>query len=166
MTWIKNNKMMLVLLLLVLTTFGISIKNWNDARRIKYVDTLTLFSEFQFTKELEAKEAPILSLYKSKLDSVHQIYELLKSDLEREKLGRFIYQFENEAKQYQENSNKKINDMVWARLNKLIDQYGKEHQFNLLFGANGMGTILYGDSSKDETKNLITYCDKQYKNER
>jgi hypothetical protein len=56
--------------------------------------------------------------------------------------------------------------MVWARLNKMIDQYAEENHIHLLFGANGTGTILYGKASKDDTKPLVIYCNKQYKDEK
>jgi outer membrane protein len=166
MKLINNNKLVILLLLLVACTLFFSYKNWKENQRIKYVDTITLFNEFELTKELEAKDAPILNEYKMKLDSLQQVFQLLNNPKEKEALGITIYQFDNDYKRFSESSNKHINDLVWARLNKLINAFGKKNDFTLLFGANGMGTILYGQTNKDETRAIIEFCNKQYKNEK
>ena len=78
--------------------------------------------------------------------------------------GSFHHEWMKDSKRF--HSKKKIHDMVWARLNKMIDQYAEENHIHLLFGANGTGTILYGKASKDDTKPLVIYCNKQYKDEK
>lgn len=160
-----QNKNILVIYLLLISCLVLAIINWNENRKIKYVDTISLFSDFQLTKDLEAKEKPILNEYKNKLDSLHKVFDLVKEQKTKQDLGLVIYQFENDYRHYLETSNKNINDIVWARLNKMIDEYGSKNKYSLMFGANGMGTILYGDPSKDITKNVLEFCNKSYKNE-
>jgi outer membrane protein len=58
--------------------------------------------------------------------------------------------------------NKEINDKVWDRLNPVISKFGKEKGLDLLIGANGMGTVLYADDSKDITDDLIRYINENY----
>lgn len=166
MKWISINWKIIIGVILILLLFYGVIYIWNTQRKIKYIDTITLFNEFKLTKELEARDAPVLNAFKSKLDSMQQVYSLLKNPTQRNQLGLTIYQFDNEYKAYSEKSNKEINELVWTRLNKFIHQYGALKDFSLLIGANGMGNVLYADKNRDETQALINYCNKMYKDER
>lgn len=166
MNWIKINSKWLLCMALILILGVFTFLNWTQQSRIKYVDTITLFNEFILTKQLEAKDAPMLNKFKMKLDSLHQVYGLIKDEAQRNELGLTIYQFENEYKGFSTKSNSDINDLVWTRLNPMIHEYGKKNGFTILFGANGMGNVLYAEETRDETKKLIEYCNKAYKDER
>jgi outer membrane protein len=55
-----------------------------------------------------------------------------------------------------------LNAIIWKRLNPLIQEYGKENKYKMIFGANGTGNLLYSDSSLDISNNLINYVNKKY----
>lgn len=44
----------------------------------------------------------------------------------------------------------------------MLEQYGKERNIRLLVGANGAGTVLYGDKGIDMTDDLIKYLNSKY----
>lgn len=162
MKFVKSHFLILIISILSLIVSAI---NWYNNKKICFVDTIELFNEFALTKELENQDAPVLNEYKSKLDSLKGIYQNLRNESSRDTLGITIYQFENEYKKVSDNSNKRINDLVWARLNKLIDKYAEQNKIQLLIGANGMGTVLHGEPQRDETSNLLKYCNKEYHGE-
>lgn len=55
-----------------------------------------------------------------------------------------------------------LNAIIWSRLNPLIQEYGKENKYKMIFGANGTGNLLYSDSSLDISNSLIKYVNKKY----
>lgn len=55
-----------------------------------------------------------------------------------------------------------LNAIIWKRLNPLIQEYGKENKYKMIFGANGTGNLLYSDSSLDISNSLIIYINKKY----
>lgn len=55
-----------------------------------------------------------------------------------------------------------LNAIIWKRLNPLIQEYGKENKYKMIFGANGTGNLLYSDSSLDISNSLINYVNKKY----
>jgi Skp family chaperone for outer membrane proteins len=55
-----------------------------------------------------------------------------------------------------------LNAIIWKRLNPLIQQYGKENKYKMIFGADGTGHLLYSDSSLDISNRVIEYVNEQY----
>ena len=49
-----------------------------------------------------------------------------------------------------------------TQLNEYIEDFGEENKLDYIFGANGTGTIMYGNESKDVTKEVVTYVNKKY----
>lgn len=63
------------------------------------------------------------------------------------------------TEQYNEKSDS-FQTSIWTELNKRIEQYGKEMGYTYILGANGDGSIMYGNEAEDITEELIKYINK------
>lgn len=139
--------------------------NQRADRKTGYIDTIRLFNEFNLKKDMEKEASRTMAPYQRALDSISAMLnagEQMKEEEQKKQLQVKGLLIKREAEAVLAESNNEINEAVWKRLNPLIDRFGKEQGLQLLIGANGMGTILYGDPSKDLTADLIQYVNKSY----
>jgi outer membrane protein len=138
-------------------------------KRIAVVDAVKLFNSYNLKKDLEKQSGGRLHYLSGQLDSMRIKFEEQQGNKD-ENVKKEIFRSYSIAKQQFDNEyaqiNQALNEMVWKRLNPLIDKYGKEHELHLIIGANGMGTVLYNDDFFDLTSDVITYVNKDYENER
>lgn len=157
-------KKWLPLLVVAVLSIGVSygIIQYNN-KKIAVVDAIQVFNAFNMKKELEGKAEARLKYLGAQLDSMQRTIEQQQKDKKdnREVYQQFQYKKEQIQKEYAE-SNQLINEMVWKRLNPLIDAYGKEQGFRVIVGANGMGSVLYYNDYYDVTEDLITYVNQKY----
>jgi outer membrane protein len=150
-----------------LTAAGILFYHHQSNKKIAVVDAIKLFNSFKMKQELEAQSAGLLSGLGRQADSFKNDLTAKSKikDFPKEELEKLYMQFRNaqgQLEQTYQQTNQSINEEVWKRLNPLIDEYGKEHGFRLIIGANGMGSVLYNDDYYDKTKELTEFVNKQY----
>lgn len=63
------------------------------------------------------------------------------------------------TKQYTEKS-EAFQASIWEELNQRIEEYGEMMGYTYILGANGDGSIMYGDNAEDITEELIIYLNK------
>lgn len=160
------NKISLPLVFLILVGI-ICYLIWDNRQTtgVKYVDTITLYNNFQLTKKMQSESQPLIADLKSTLDSLSYIYSNNKELQGRKDVEEQIIKAEREYVAISEKSNQEINEIVWNRLNPLINAFGKKHDYNIIVGANGMGNVLYGKTSFDITNQVLEYCNKEYRDE-
>jgi len=141
--------------------------NYRTQKKIAVVDAIKLVNAYKMKQELESKAAGGLKFLSHQVDSFKQeltVKSKLK-DYPKEQLqvlyGGYV-KAQQQLDEFYQQSNQSINEQVWKRLNPLIDQYGKEKDFRLIIGANGMGSVLYNDDYYDRTAELIEYVNKKY----
>ena len=135
--------------------------------KIVVIDVLKVFNEYELKKESEKKIEEQLMVYQNKIDSLQAIakkaYE--NHDQQRlEKAEQVLQQLSGEFQAASEYAAKNLNEVVWKRLNPLINEFGKKHSYRVVIGANGMGTVLYNDESVDRTDELIMFINQKYQN--
>ena len=109
----------------------------------------------------------MLNQYAQQIDSLGVLLEQTEKNNDEkssEIFEQLLYNKKVEVQQAYEVSNKNINEQVWKRLNPLIDEFSKEHNYRIVIGANGMGTVLYTDESAERTNDLIQFINKKYAN--
>lgn len=135
-----------------------------------------LFTEFDFTKELESKLEQTQSARQFILDSLKLDLELIISALQVQKQNdTLIYQYNvkkgyylEKQKQFEEDNRALKNEydnQIWDKLNLFVEEYSKTNNMEYVFGANGSGSLMYGAESKDLTEELILYCNKKFSGE-
>lgn len=133
------------------------------------VDVIKVFNQFDLKKEAEQKADASLRLYKSKIDSIQAIAQTAEKLNDRERAVRaneVLLQLTAEFRQATEYSTKNLNELVWTRLNPMIDEYGEKHGYRIIIGANGMGSILYNTRSVDRTEELISFINQKFQHGR
>jgi outer membrane protein len=136
-----------------------------DEKKIAVIDAVRLFNEFNLKKELEAKDKSGLERLGKQIDSISsqlKIAQASKNTQEEQRLGYLYEYMKNGLEKEFEKSNQMINEQVWKRLNKIIDEYGKKKGYRLIIGANGMGTVLYSDNYYDVTNEAVAFANKKY----
>jgi outer membrane protein len=130
----------------------------ND-KKIVYADAIKLFNDYKFKADMERSSQAALNKMKNELDSAELIYKMNTNDLSAQRL---LLEKQQKWSDGYSAINKEINQKVWERLNLLINKFGKEQGYELLIGANGMGTVLYASDSRDVTEDLIKYVNTNY----
>lgn len=133
--------------------------------RVVVVDVIRVFNEFKLKKDLEKRVETPLSALSGQIDSMKALFENAQQRNDEKAVqsyGQDLYRLQQQAQGAYELSNKNINDQVWKRLNPLIDEFGKEHKYRVIIGANGMGSVLYNDKAIDETDDLIKFVNSKY----
>ena len=138
----------------------------HDHKKLAVVDAVKLVNSYRMKTDMEAADKGELLRIKSYSDSLGQAWQQAEklgiSPAEKQSLEQQIRYSEQVMGQAYEQSNARINEAVWKRLNPLIDQYSKEQGFHLVIGANGMGSVLYNDDTYDHTEELIKFVNKAY----
>lgn len=164
----RNSRLLAVIALSVaVISIGMSVWLLYKSSKTAYVDTLRLFNEYKLKLDLEQKEDLVLRQVKSNVDSIKTEHDMLMRAQVKDtgkirqleiQIARLSDAFHDEYSR----SNKSINEEVWKRLNPEIDEFSRKEGLELLVGANGMGTVLYGSKNKDLTDKLLRYVNKKY----
>lgn len=123
-----------------------------------YVDMFKLVNEFELQQEYSDQAKREMDKEKAMIDSIVYL-EKLKSPSTYQNLQTELY---SALYKKTEERNKEIEKLIWKRLNPYVADYGKEHGYLYLYGANGTGNVLYADESQNITDELIQYVNKRY----
>ena len=134
--------------------------------KIAVVDAVRLFDGYAMKIELETIAKSRLQSDSRQLDSLNNVLEKNKAVNQfAEETKLLAYRYNSQKSKLESDyslSNRNINEKVWKRLNPLLTEFGKKNGFNLIIGANGMGSVLYYDSYYDQTDEVIKFVNKRY----
>ncbi|MCD9610965.1 OmpH family outer membrane protein [Tenacibaculum maritimum] len=145
-----------------------------EGDKVVYVDNIKIFKEFNMTKELgkanEERYRPELKRFDSLVKEITELETLLKGKKKISKKDKEEYQElrkevllqEKELQDIKMSVKDHINKKVWERLNMYIKEYGKKENVELILGAQGQGNIMYGDSIRDITEEVIEFSNYKY----
>ena len=165
-------------ILIILQLFSLYNQNLKAAE-IVYVDSNKLLENYQgmqaarqaFQQKASIWQANIDTL-KAELDREIRSYETGKSsmsakerslneELIKTKRQQFIdYQQGIQQKSQQEDY--QMTEQVLIEVNTFIEQYGKQHGYKMVLGANNSGNIVYGEETLDITDELQEALNAQY----
>lgn len=135
-----------------------------NTKKIVVVDAIRLFNGFKMKQEMEQEVAVVLKGMNARCDSLATILKAMESsgkDLDRTVLEAYREARAGVDQQY-ESSNADINQQVWKRLNIMLADFGKQHDYGVVVGANGMGSVLYNHESYDVTDQAIKFVNNAY----
>ena len=177
----SNKKEIIIWLLLIVSlslgVFSVFNKEKESTlieNKIAYVDLTAVFQGFEMKEEIQTKLEADLRTKQSVLDSLMFQLQTLNNQLKSEKRPNEtdVLKFEELRKQYisqketftlySEEQTKKYDDQVLSQLTQYIKDYGLKNKYEILLGATGNGTILYGAKQKDITKEVIEYINLSY----
>ncbi len=144
-----------------------------------FVDTEKIFKEYEGSKALEKELKAKQEKFSKKYDSLVQQWrqEVMDFQSKAKKLSpkklqqkdQELYQKQQMIQQMQQQEGAKItaeiqakNDSIVKEVYKFIDNYGKQNNFEYIFGKNTTGSVLYGKSQNDLTEKLLKALNDNY----
>lgn len=157
--------------LLILSSCQLWYMHFKERKKTGYVTTLKVFEEFLLKKELENDYKKIQVAKQSCLDSIKLRIQTLSQNLgtktpnreESIEISKRAYLLKE--KQFNEENDQlyqQYNEQIWKQLNQFIEDFGKENNYDYLFGASGQGNIMYARETEDLTKQITDYVNTKY----
>jgi outer membrane protein len=156
---------------LVLIAFAIMLASCNQTK-IGYVNVENLMKDYKATKVLETQlknkqekiSKQLDSLQAPFKDKVQKYYQnapkmsaskraKIEKELQQEQQMLQLNQ-QQAAKQLQD-ENKSESEKITNRVDSLVANFAKANGYKLILGTSGNGTVMYGDTSLDVTKEVL-----------
>lgn len=159
--------------IITIAFIAMSLVSCNNSEKTGYVKMGELFEEFELKKQLTNQLEQTVSARKNILDSLKLNLEMMVVSIQGGAVNdslknKFLYtkeqflkkqeQFEGENQRLQQ----EYDSQIWTQLNEYVKEFGEEKKLDYIFGANGTGAIMYGNESKDVTKEMVSYVNKKY----
>lgn len=161
-------KTTLYLLIFLLTSLILSVLNAYfvfKKDKTGYVLLSDLYESFEMSKEFKTKIESVENKRIEILDSLKlEVYKAEKINPKEFEYSKQLYYYkEQEFEKSNEQVKSQFNDQIWKQINQYIGEYGKEHKYSYIFGANGDGSFMYVNENKNLTNEVILYINKKYK---
>ena len=162
--------------------FVLSLAACQQGQKIAYVDNSKLLDEYQEKKDLEELLKGKINKYQLKRDSISQAFqvkaqaftwkacEILSQAFQAKSLAPAVaqqrysqlaqesqllqQQLMIEEQAIQEESRTKM-DTLLKKVKNFIKDYGKQHDYDFILGANDGGSVHYGKADKDITADIV-----------
>lgn len=142
--------------------------NETKSNKIVFVDNIQLFEKFKMKSELEKKYKSIEEARKYILDSLYNEYKILSQLNKTENEGNLellkreiLVKKDNYEKENSETMSQ-YNMQIWNQLNEYTKQFGEEHGYEYIIGANGQGGLMYAKDRNNVTDALIEFVNSKY----
>lgn len=166
-------KSVLVLVVVLTAVLGFVGCTAGGKHRYAYVVVEEVFNEFTFKKELEKKYEQASNARKKILDSLQIDVSVLYKRIEAGKpssedkmlFDRKRMEFEQKARMFEEENmqmTKDFDGQIIKQLNQYLKDYGKEKDYDLIFGNTSSGSLLYGKEELNITKEVTVYVNQKY----
>lgn len=124
-------------------------------------------------KEYEKKYEKTELARKKITDSLELELRMLYKQLQEEKQKESAILFEakresylkqkNEFDQDNEQTKTTYNNQILNQINQYMKEYGKDRGYDIIFGAEGSGSVMYAKESIEITDEAVSYINKKYK---
>lgn len=148
--------------------------------KVMYVDNSQLLNDYQEKKDIETLLQKKIDKYNRKRDSISRIFQVEAQQFEQQaqSLGKDVAQRKyNELMQKSQmiqqslmqeeqgiqNESRSQMDSLLSKVKKFVKEYGKEKGYDYILGANDGGSVLYGEESKNITKEVVKALNEKYK---
>ncbi len=145
-----------------------------NSRKIGFVLVNEVFSEFEMKKELELKYAKTKNARKKIMDSLEidlsvlagRIKQNIASSKDKEMFDRKRVEYNQKAQIFEEDNtvmSKEFDKQIITQLNQYIADFGKENNYDIIYGNTSDGSIMYGTDELNLTKDVISFINSKYK---
>lgn len=157
-----------IAIIMVLVALGLSVflylNNKSEETQLKtvFMDSFIVFEEFEMKKDYDKRLEGEIGTEQAELDALGVQLNAMTDPL---KIAALKKEFTVKKLAFDEKFNavsQQYTSEVYKRLNDYIKAYGKEHQYGVILGSSGQGSVMYVDEKQDVTKDLIQYINQQY----
>lgn len=173
----KNAFLAVAVFLLLLC--GGYIYLYKKTPKIAYVDSARLYSEYSAMKDAREEYEAETQEWQSNLKTLQkeidqEIFDYQKRKdklpvLEKEKTETRIRDKQKQYLSYNEAIKEKaatkeneLGQKLLTKINSFINDYGKDHGYDLILGTGDVGTVIYADGYLDITKEVVDALNQQY----
>ena len=164
----------------LVASISFGILHFTNSKKIGYVKSNELVYEYVGMKEaqvafkeklkvMQANADTLASEFQRNLNLYNAEYSQLSGE-ERQKREALLGKQEENVTQYRHvveekarNEEQEMTEGVLNQINSFIEEYGKNHGYDLILGTTGSGSILYGEDAIDITKDLLQELNQSYK---
>lgn len=132
-----------------------------------FIYATEIFNKYEGTKERTTELEAIQNQQKKVLDSLKVEVTLLEGKLaeddeqllyKKQHYNRILSQFaENNQNQIKQHDGE-----LWTQINQYIADFGKEKGYTYIHGVTGQGNLMYADSIRNITPEVIDYINLKY----
>jgi outer membrane protein len=167
-----------VLLSCLLSLISVCVYHAFYGRKIAYIELKKVFDGFHMKAELETKYKEVEKQKNKILDSLSFKLKIMskhfneiedKTKIDKNELEQFGYrkeEFMGLQKQYQEENavlSRKYDGQILERLTQYVIEFGKLHHYDIIFGAEGNGTLMYAREGINVSEDVIKFVNNKYK---
>jgi len=127
-----------------------------------FVINQELFAGFNGRSELNQKLEYVKERHKQVLDS---LFVQMKNEKDEEGLKSLSEKSRKFISDEQELS-ERYTQQIWKQINAYVNDYGKENDYEMIFGANGSGSLMYAREAVNVTDEVLEYINKRYEGEK
>jgi len=150
-----------------------------SSSELVYVDVNKLIDGYKRTKIAKVDLEKKSSAAKTNVDSLMTNWEKELSNYEAERAGlspkelklkqellstkqHQINAFRQSVEKQIKEEDSKVTQTLLNDINDYIKEYGKSHNYKIIFGASGTGNIMYADESTDLTAEVLKGLNEEY----
>jgi outer membrane protein len=168
-----KNKILIISVGAIVFVLSAGWSLWTKGPDLVYVDNVKLFNDFEMSKEFNGKLESVAKLKQNQLDSLKFKLDALdlkfksgnRSDSLIMKFKLLKMEFDDMSERYNneyEMAQSQYNAQIWKQLDQYIKEYSKEENIDIVVGASGDGTVMYGNDKYEITNELLQYANVQY----
>ncbi|MEQ9229304.1 MAG: OmpH family outer membrane protein [Cyclobacteriaceae bacterium] len=141
---------------------------------IAYVNTNELYENFELQKKRSSEFEKWRKLKQVKVDSLESVVngflygnsEQGSMNISENQVVMLAAQYKQEQTSLSQESQEilvRYNEEIWSQLNQFTQDYAKDNGYDLVLGANGMGSIMHAQSYLNITDQVTKFCNDRYK---
>jgi|TARA_R110000782_G_scaffold270485_1_gene371938 outer membrane protein len=176
----KNNKLLVLTILVVLAIVIGSFAVWNSFQlktsieTTAFVNLTVLFDRFEMKKEFEAKLKNDLSQKQNELDSLLFQLQGLNNKLSSteknndedimrfQQMQNYYIQQKKSVEEYSYTKTQQYDSQILEQLTQYVKDYGEQKKYDYIYGLNNNGNLMYAKEQKDITEEVLTFINDKY----
>lgn len=164
MSNLKQSGITYILCAAIAAAIALFIVFIQDEKEVKFARMSKVFAESNIKQTYEKELKTFEEESNAKLEELQNVIKRREMDGESsDVLNPLRVELNGMQSRLTEQYNQKseaFQNSIWQELNKRIEEYGKKMGYKYILGANGDGSIMYGDEAEDITEELIKYLNK------
>lgn len=170
----KSKIIAMIVLVSVVSMASIFIYKNISKPKTGYILVNDVFSRFEMKKEMQKKFEETKKERQKILDSLAIQLRIIANEIEKEKLSnkKNVAFYNLKREEYLNKKNVFIDDSkqqsekydreILVQLNKYVSDYGKQNNFQYIFGSDGNGSLMYAYEENNITDQVINYMNRKY----
>lgn len=134
-------------------------------RKIAYIDFTEVYNGFKYKLELEKDFEKVVKARQHILDSLKYQLTIKGSSKDTSGYNILLDQYSYNKRVFEHNNNllqEEYYNKIVKQLNQYVFEFGDENGYDFIFGANGNGSLMYGNKGKNISDKVIIYINEKF----